>query len=125
MTLMAPVVSINQVREGETIGYGGIWTAPTDTRIAVVGIGYADGYPREMPAGTPVLVGGQRRSIVGRISMDMLFVELADDDQVAPGDPVVFWGAGLPVDEVAALAGTISYTLVSRLTARVERRYEE
>ena len=123
MTLMAPVLSINRVRKGESIGYGGIWTAPDDTRIAVVGLGYADGYPREMPAGTPVLIGAARRSIVGRISMDMTFIELEESDTVAPGDPVVFWGPELPVDEIADVAGTIGYTLLSRLTSRVERRY--
>lgn len=123
MTLTAPVVSINALRKGETIGYGGIWASPADVRVAVVGMGYADGYPREMPAGTPVLVGGERRSIVGRISMDMIFVELEDGDTVSPGDPVVFWGPALPVDEIARAAGTISYTLLSGLTSRVARQY--
>ena len=123
MTLMAPVLAVNTVREGEAIGYGGIWTASHDTRVAVVGLGYADGYPREMPAGTPVLVGGRRRSIVGRISMDMTFVELDDTDEVSPGDAIIFWGPDLSIDEVAAAAGTIGYTLLSRLTSRVERRY--
>lgn len=123
MTLVAPVLAVNEVHRGESIGYGHTWTASRETRVAVVGIGYADGYPREMPTGTPVLVGGERRPIVGRISMDMTFVELEDHDRVSPGDPVTFWGPGLPIDEVAATAGTIGYTLLSRLTRRVERRF--
>ena len=123
MTLVAPVLAVNNVHAGEAIGYGHLWTAPRETRVAVIGMGYADGYPREMPSGTPVLVGGERRSIVGRISMDMTFVELEEQDRVAPGDPVTFWGPDLPIDDVAAAAGTIGYTLLSRLTRRVERRY--
>ena len=123
MTLTAPVLAVNRVHKGESIGYGGIWTASRETRVAVVGLGYADGYPREMPEGTPVLVNGERRPIVGRISMDMLFVQLEDDDKVAPGDPVIFWGQELPVDEIANAAGTIGYTLLSQLTARVTRRH--
>lgn len=124
MTLEAPVVSINEVRAGESIGYGGIWEAKTDTRVAVVGIGYADGYPREMPEGTPVVLGGVRRPIVGRISMDMTFVELEAADEISPGDLAQLWGPELPIDEVAASIGTISYTLMSGLTARVVRRFE-
>jgi len=123
MTLTAPVVSVNRIARGESIGYGSLWTASRDTNIAVAGIGYADGYPREMPAGTPVLINGERRPIVGRISMDMTFVELQDEDQVVPGDAVTLWGPGLPIDEVAGRLGTIGYTLMSGLTARVERRY--
>lgn len=123
MTLTAPVLAINKVNRGETIGYGGAWCAPRDTRIAVVGIGYGDGYPREMPEGAPVLVNGQRRGIVGRISMDMLFVELAEDDVIAEGEEVVLWGPALPVEEIARLVGTIGYTMLSRLTGRVRRRY--
>lgn len=125
MTLTAPVLAIQPVQRGEYVGYGGIWTASHDTRVAVVGLGYADGYPREMPPGASVLVGGKRRAIVGRISMDMTFVELDKADKVAPGDPIVFWGPGLPIHEIAGAAGTISYTLLSRLTSRVERRYAE
>lgn len=125
MTLTAPVVSINRIIAGESIGYGSRWAAERDTRVAVLGIGYADGYPREMPQGTPVLIGGERRPIVGTISMDMTFVELGEDDEVRPGDTAVMWGRGLPIDEIAALKDTIAYTLMSGLTPRVERRYGE
>lgn len=89
----------------------------------MIGIGYGDGYPREMPEGTPVLVNGKRRGIVGRISMDMLFVELADEDQIGEGERVVLWGPALPVEEIAQLADTIGYTMLSRLTDRVVRQY--
>jgi alanine racemase len=124
MTLEAPIVSINEIHAGESIGYGGIWKPKTDTRVAVVGIGYADGYPRETPEGTPVVIGGVRRPIVGRISMDMTFVELEPGDVVNPGDLAQLWGPDLPIDEVAASIGTISYTLVSGLTGRVVRRFD-
>lgn len=125
MTLLAPVLSVNEIEAGESIGYGSTWVAERPTRIAIIGIGYADGYPREMPAGTPVLVAGQRRAIVGRISMDLTFVELDPLDEVEPGDPVVLWGEGLPIDEVAARYGTIGYTLMSGLTGRLTYEYVE
>lgn len=124
MTLRAPVVSVNQVRAGESIGYGSSWCASADTRVAVVGIGYADGYPREIREGSPMLINGERRAIVGRISMDMTYVQLQDGDDVKPGDKATLWGEGLPVDEVASHLSTISYALVSGLTGRVARRYE-
>ncbi len=123
MTLTAPVIAVNTVGRGETIGYGSTWVAPEETRIALIGIGYADGYPREVPPNMPVLVREQRRMIVGRVSMDMTFVQLEPDDVVAPGDRVTLWGVGLPVDEIANLRGTISYTLLSGLTDRVRRDY--
>ncbi len=123
MTLTAPVVSVNRITVGESIGYGSTWVAAKDTRVAVIGIGYADGYPRELPEGTPVLVGGQRRGVVGRISMDLTFVELDAGDQVEPGDTVILWGRGLPIEEIASLHGTIGYTLMSGLTGRVGREF--
>jgi alanine racemase len=91
--------------------------------VAVVGLGYADGYPREMPQGTPVLVNDNRRKLVGRVSMDMCFVELEEGDEVKAGDSVTFWGEGLPIDEIAQSAGTISLSLMSCLTRRVQRIY--
>lgn len=124
MTLTAPVVSVNHIMQGESIGYGSAWVASEDTRVAIIGIGYADGYPREMPEGAPVILHGKRRGIVGRISMDMTFVQLEPGDDVVPGDMATLWGDGLPVDEVASLYGTISYTLMSGLTNRVRRVYE-
>jgi alanine racemase len=124
MTLSAPVISTRQIQAGEQIGYGSIWRAEIDCRIAVVGLGYGDGYPREMPQGTPVLVNGQRRGLVGRISMDLLYVLLEPDDQVELGTHIQFWGNDLPIDEIAAHAGTIAYTLMTGLTGRVKRIYQ-
>ncbi len=123
MTLTAPVVAVRDVAKGESIGYGSSWVAGNDTRVAVVGIGYADGYPREMPSGTPMLVNGKRRGLVARISMDLTFVELEPSDQILPGERVTVWGEGLPVDEIAGCFGTIGYTLMSGLTNRVRREY--
>lgn len=119
MTLRARVISVFTVPAGERVGYGASWRAERSTRIAVVSIGYGDGYPRHAPTGTPVLIAGQRYELVGRVSMDMITVRV--DDRVSVGDEVVLWGQGLPVDEIASAAGTISYELFCRLTARVRR----
>ena len=124
MTLSAPIISINHLDVGDAVGYGSSWVAEKPSRIAVVALGYADGYPREMPGGTPIIISGQRRPLVGRVSMDMCTVLLEDADQVQPGDHAIFWGGRLPIDEIAAAAGTISYTLMTGLGARVKRRYE-
>jgi alanine racemase len=122
MTLTAPVLAINTIAAGETIGYGSIWQAPVDTRVAVVGIGYADGYPREVPENMPVMIGGQRCPIVGRVSMDTLMVDVGALP-VQPTSQAQLWGPQLPVDEVAARLNTIGYTLMSGLTSRVRREY--
>ncbi len=123
MTLTAPVIAINQVSEGDAVGYGGIWTAPADCRIAVIAIGYADGYPREAPMSTPVLIGGQKCMLAGRVSMDMITVELAADDLVRVGDRCVLWGKGLPIEEISRCTGTIPYTLMCGVSKRVSRNY--
>lgn len=123
MTLSAPIISINRLASGDAVGYGSSWSADKPCRIAVIALGYADGYPREMPGGTPVLINGKRRPLVGRVSMDMCTVLLEDEDQIQPGDPVIFWGHELPIDEIAAAAGTISYTLMTGLGHRVKHRY--
>lgn len=120
MTLHSQVIAVHAVRAGETVGYGASWTAERDTRIAVVAIGYGDGYPRHAPSGTPVLINGERCALAGRVSMDMITVDVGSLS-VAEGDDVVLWGAGLSVDEVAQAAGTLSYELFCRLTARVRR----
>ena len=123
MTLSAPVIAINRIRRGDTVGYGSIWTATSDCRVAVVAIGYGDGYPREAPMNTLVLVNGKRRALAGRVSMDMLTIELSEDDQVTVGDRVVLWGKGLPIEELARCTGTIPYTLMCGVTQRVQRDY--
>jgi alanine racemase len=123
MTFRAPVIAVKKIKQGESVGYGGTWTAARDTRVAVVAAGYADGYPREIEPGTPVLVNGERRSIIGRVSMDMLCVELLGHDHVEVADQVILWGSGLPVEEIARSAGTIAYTLLCGVSQRVPREY--
>lgn len=123
MRLTAQLIACRDVAVGETVGYGGSWRAERPSRIGTVSCGYADGYPRHAPAGTPVVVRGQRVALVGRVSMDMLTVDLSDLPAAEIGDPVELWGAQLAVYEVAQAAGTIGYELLSKVTARVPRRY--
>ena len=119
MTLQTEVIAVKQVRAGETVGYGGAWRASRDTRMAVIAAGYGDGYPRSVPSGAPVLVGGRRAPLIGRVSMDMVTVDVTGLPGVATGDPVVLWGAGVPVEEVARHAGTIPYELICGVSQRV------
>jgi alanine racemase len=119
MTLSTRLVAINRVAQGERIGYNGTYTCPEDMAIGVAAIGYGDGYPRSAAPGTPVLVGGKRVPIVGRVSMDLITIDLRDAPQAKVGDRVVLWGDGLPVEEVAAQAATISYDLTCGMTRRV------
>lgn len=121
MTLVSELIAINPRLKGDAIGYGGDWMCPQDMPVGVVAIGYGDGYPRHAPPGTPVLVNGGRVPIVGRVSMDMVTVDLRSLPDAKVGDPVVLWGAGLPVEEIAALSGTIAYELLCCVTARVPR----
>ncbi|MES1943696.1 alanine racemase [Salinisphaera sp. PC39] len=123
MTLTAPLVARKSVAAGEAIGYGATWRAPEDMPVGLVAIGYGDGYPRHAPSGTPVLVHGKRVPLVGRVSMDLITVDLRDCPEAEVGDEATLWGEGLPVDEVAAAAGTIAYELFCRLTNRVEFVY--
>ena len=123
MSLSARLIAIRQVAVDESVGYGGVWRAERPSRIGTVSCGYADGYPRHAPSGTPLLVRGQRVPLVGRVSMDMLTVDLTDLPAAQVGDEVQLWGAQLPVDEVAQAAGTIGYELLSKVTQRVPRRY--
>ncbi|WP_437882671.1 alanine racemase [Pseudomonas sp. LRF_L74] len=124
MSLMAEIIAIHDVAEGDSIGYGAGWTARRPSRIGTLSCGYADGYPRQAPAGTPAWLHGQRVPLAGRVSMDMLTVDLSDVPLAQVGDAVELWGANLPVDEVARAAGTIGYELLSKVTARVPRRYQ-
>ncbi|HBZ93837.1 MAG TPA: alanine racemase, partial [Pseudomonas sp.] len=112
-----------EVAAGESVGYGASWVAQRPSRIATVSCGYADGYPRHAPSGTPVLVEGQRAALAGRVSMDMLAGDITDLPGAAADSPVELWGANLPLDEVAAACGTIGYELLTKVTARVPRRY--
>jgi len=125
MTFTAPLLSIKRVEKGASIGYGGDWTAPEAMPVAVVGAGYGDGYPREVPSGTSVLLRGRRVPLIGRVSMDSLILDLRSCPQAQVGDEVVLWGRGLPAEEIARAAGTIPYTLFCGITGRVRRRYRE
>jgi alanine racemase len=120
MTLGCDLIAVNQVCQGETIGYGAGFTCPRDMRIGVAAIGYGDGYPRHAQNGTPVLVNGRRASLVGRVSMDMITVDLTDFDDARVGDRVTLWGRGLPLEEVAHWANAIPYELICGVTARVK-----
>ena len=122
MTLQSRLLAVQQLQRGDTVGYGRTFVADSDMRVGVVACGYADGYPRHAPAGTPVLVNGVRTRLVGRVSMDMLTVDLTPCPAAQAGDPVVLFGEGLPADEVAAAAGTISYELFCALAPRVPVR---
>lgn len=119
MTLSSRLISVQEIDAGERVGYGGTFTVERPMRIGVVACGYADGYPRHAPSGTPILVEGRRTRTVGRVSMDMITVDLEDIPDAGIGSPVVLWGEGLPVDEVATAADTVSYELLCALTQRV------
>jgi alanine racemase len=119
MTLSSSVIALRRIARGETVGYGGTWVAPRDALIATVAAGYADGVHRSLASGTPVLVGGQRAALAGRVSMDMLAVDVSSLTGVRVGTPVVLWGTGLPVEEVARYAGTIPYELLCSVSRRV------
>jgi len=120
MTLQTEVIAVKAVRAGETVGYGGAWRAERETRMAVVAAGYGDGYPRGMPNGAPVQINGRRAPLIGRVSMDMISVDVTDLPPVALGDPVVLWGEGVPVEEIAQCAGTIAYELICGVSQRVK-----
>lgn len=119
MTLASELISVQRLRQGDRVGYGSTYEANEAMAIGVVACGYADGYPRHAPNGTPVLVCGKRTGTAGRVSMDMMCVDLRGIDEARVGSPVTLWGEGLPADEVAAAAGTVSYELFCALAARV------
>ncbi len=124
MTLAARIIATRTLAPGDTVGYGSLFTADKVMRIGVVACGYADGYPRVCPTGTPVLVDGVRCRTVGRVSMDMITVDLEPVPQAGMGSEVTLWGragngAVLPIDEVAAAAGTVGYELMCALALRV------
>jgi alanine racemase len=119
MTLASELIAVRDLAAGDQVGYGGAFTAERAMRIGVVACGYADGYPRHAPTGTPVLVAGRRTRTVGRVSMDMITVDLEGLPAAGLGTPVTLWGNGLSCDEVAKAAGTVSYELLCALAARV------
>jgi len=121
MTLQTGLIAVNRHRKGEAVGYGGEWVCPEDMPVGVAAIGYGDGYPRHAKQGTPVLVNQRRVPLIGRVSMDMITLDLRAQPEAKAGDPVVLWGEGLPVDEVASHSGTISYELLCHVTERIPR----
>ncbi|MEX5744400.1 alanine racemase [Massilia sp. X63] len=119
MTLRSEIIGIQQIEAGDTVGYGSRFEATGPMTIGVVACGYADGYPRHAPHGTPVLVDGVATTLVGRVSMDMMTVDLTPVANARIGSKVLLWGDGLPIDEVAQAAGTIGYELMCALAQRV------
>ena len=119
MTLTSEIIATQHLQPGERIGYGFTYEAVGEMTVGIVACGYADGYPRHAPSGTPVLVNGKRARIVGRVSMDMISVDISDIPEAYIGSPVTLWGEGLSADEVAAAAGTVSHELLCGLAQRV------
>ena len=119
MTLATRLIAVNRIARGERIGYSATWQCPEDMPVGVAAIGYGDGYPRHVPAGTPVLVNGALAPIIGRVSMDLMTIDLRGHPDARPGDPVVLWGDDLPVETIASAAGTIGYEPVCSITRRV------
>jgi len=119
MRLQAHVLAVRDLAPGQCVGYGSLWTATRRSCIGVVACGYADGYPRAAPEGVPVWAGGRRVPLVGRVSMDMLTIDLTGVEGVAVGSPVELWGSNIAVDELAERVGTVGYELLSALPARV------
>lgn len=129
MTLEADLIAVREIAAGEAVGYGGAFVAEHPTRIGIVACGYADGYPRHARSGTPVAINGRRVPLIGRVSMDKLCVDLTGCEKVGVGDTAILWGGtaeeGVPVEEVAAAAGTIAYELLCGMAARVPIRETE
>lgn len=120
MTVRAPIIATQPLEPGSTVGYGATWTAADPGRAGIVAMGYADGYPRHAPSDTPILVQDRLCPLIGRVSMDMLAVDLSGLPEVQVGDMATLWGEGLPVERVARAAGTISYDLLTRVADRLQ-----
>jgi alanine racemase len=119
MTLSSRIIAVQNLADGQSLGYGHQFTADRAMRVGIVACGYADGYPRHASTGTPIRVAGRRTRTLGRVSMDMLFADLTDIPEADVGSEVELWGAHTPVDEVAASAGTVGYELLCALAPRV------
>ena len=118
MTLSSQIIAITTVKKGEKVGYGGTWSAPENMRVGVVGVGYGDGYPQNAQNGTPALVDGIECSLVGRVSMDMLTVDLRDHPTADIGSTVILWGKGMPVERIAKKSNSSAYEILTRMTPR-------
>jgi len=125
MTLQSSLIAIREIAAGEAVGYSGAWVSESKTTIGVVAIGYGDGYPRHAPNGTPVLINGRRVPLIGRVSMDMISVDLGVESKDKVGDIATLWGKGLAVEEVANYATTIPYELLCNITRRVHIQLAE
>lgn len=125
MSLTAPVIAINALRAGDAVGYGSTWRATSACTVAVLAIGYADGYPRQIQPGTPVWLNGQRETILGRLSMDMMSISVTSKAPPLIGDRAQLWGEDLPIEEIAQQAGSLPYVLMCALGPRVTRSYHE
>ncbi|CNL68599.1 alanine racemase [Yersinia proxima] len=123
MALKSSLIAVREHKAGEPVGYGGTWVSERDTRLGVVAIGYGDGYPRSAPSGTPMWLNGREVGIVGRVSMDMISVDLGPNAKDKVGDEVLLWGAELPVEKIAACTGISAYELITKLTSRVAMEY--
>ncbi|WP_431224765.1 alanine racemase [Serratia sp. L9] len=123
MTLKSSLIAVREHKAGEPVGYGGTWVSERDTRLGVVAMGYGDGYPRSAPSGTPVWINGREVPIAGRVSMDMISVDLGPGATDKVGDEAVLWGNQLPVERVAAFSGISAYELITKLTQRVAMEY--
>jgi alanine racemase len=126
MTLKSKLIAINDLNKGDCIGYGADWCCPEDMQVGVVAIGYGDGYPRHAISGTPVLLNGVKTQLIGRVSMDMITIDLRPFTNKMPikiGDPVTLWGKGLPAEKIADFSGTIAYELLCGVSNRVVYEY--
>ncbi|MBF9003255.1 MULTISPECIES: alanine racemase [Vibrio] len=123
MSLKSKLIAVRHHQANQPVGYSQTWTSPRDTIMGVIAMGYGDGFPRTAPQGTPVYINGRKVPISGRVSMDMITVDLGPNSQDKVGDDVEFWGNNLPVEEVAAHIGTIPYELMIKLTKRVDKRF--
>ena len=117
------IIAVRELAPGDRVGYGARFEARAPMRIGIAAAGYGDGYPRRMPDGTPVLVDGRAAAIAGRVSMDMLSVDITDVPGARVGSPVRLWGEGLPAETIASACDTIAYELVTRVSERVNRVY--
>lgn len=123
MSFTSSLIAVREHKAGEPVGYGATWKSERDTRLGVIAMGYGDGYPRCAPPGTPVLINGREVPIAGRVSMDMICVDLGPDAQERVGDHVLMWGDGLPVERIAEITKVSAYELITRLTPRVTMKY--
>ncbi|MCU7960817.1 MAG: alanine racemase [gamma proteobacterium symbiont of Bathyaustriella thionipta] len=125
MTFSSRLLAVNQLKKGDPVGYGASWVCPQDMPVGVIAAGYADGYPRHAPSGTPVWLNGAKVPLIGRVSMDLISVDLRSQAHAVSGDKVELWGKNLPADEIAQAAETIAYDLFCGVSARVPRVYRD